>query len=56
MPIIWGLTHPKLGEREVVTALLERDHHLVRAGQVIIGDKGCAGRDFEAFITALADR
>jgi hypothetical protein len=56
MPIIWGLTHPKLGEREVVTALLERDHHLVRAGQVIIGDKGFAGRDFEAFITALADR
>ena len=32
-------------------ALPERDHHLVRAGQVILGDKGFAGRDFEAFIT-----
>src|SRR6266704_6808597 len=40
MPVIWGLAHPGLGEREVVTALLERDHHLIRAGQVILGDKG----------------
>jgi hypothetical protein len=53
MPIIWGLAHPKLGEREVTQALLEHDHHLIRAGQVIVGDKGFAGRDFEAFI---ADR
>ncbi len=52
MPVIWGLAHPGLGEREVVTALLERDHHLIRAGQVILGDKGFAGRDFEAFITS----
>jgi hypothetical protein len=44
MPVIWGLAHPGLGEREVVQALLERDHHLVRAGQVILGDKGFAGR------------
>jgi len=50
MPVIWGLAHPGLGEREVIQALLERDHHLVRAGQVILGDKGFAGRDFEAFI------
>ena len=52
MPVIWGLAHPGLGEREVVQALLERDHHLVRAGQVILGDKGFAGRDFENFITS----
>ncbi len=52
MPVIWGLAHPKLGEREVTQALLERDHKLIRAGQVIIGDKGFAGRDFEHFITA----
>jgi Transposase DDE domain len=52
MPVIWGLAHPGTGEREVVTALLERDHHLIRAGQVILGDKGFAGRDFEAFITS----
>lgn len=51
MPIIWGLTHPKLGERDVVRALLERDHHAIRAGQIILGDKGFAGRDFEQFIT-----
>jgi Transposase DDE domain len=51
MPVIWGLAHPGLGEREVVAALLERGHHLVRAGQVILGDKGFAGRDFEDFIT-----
>ena len=51
MPVIWGLAHPGLGEREVVTALLARDHDLIRAGQVILGDKGFAGRDFETFIT-----
>ena len=51
MPVIWGLAHPGLGEREVTQALLERDHHLIRAGQVILGDKGFAGRDFEAFIS-----
>ena len=51
MPVIWGLAHLGLGEREVTQALLERDHHLVRAGQVILGDKGFAGRGFEAFIT-----
>ena len=50
MPVIWGLAHPGLGEREVTQAVLERDHHLVAAGQVILGDKGFAGRDFEAFI------
>jgi hypothetical protein len=50
MPVIWGLAHPGLGEREVTQALLEREHHLIRAGQVIVGDKGFAGRDFETFI------
>jgi hypothetical protein len=48
MPIIWGLASPKLGEREVVAALLAHDHHLVRAGQVLLGDKNFAGRAFEA--------
>jgi hypothetical protein len=50
MPIIWGLAHPKLGEREVVAALLKRDHHLVAAGQVILADKGFSGREFETFL------
>lgn len=39
----WCLANPKLDEREVMTALLERDHHLVRAGQVILADKGFVG-------------
>lgn len=50
MPIIWGLANPKVGEREVTQALLERDHELIQTGQVIIGDKGFAGRDFEHFV------
>ena len=50
LPVIWGLANPKLGERDVVRALLEPDHHLVRGGQVLLGDKGFAGRDFESFI------
>ena len=51
MPVIWGLANPKLGEREVTEALLRHDRHLVQPGQVIIGDKGFAGKEFEAFIT-----
>ncbi|MCB0887366.1 MAG: IS982 family transposase [Propionibacteriaceae bacterium] len=52
MPVIWGLANPKLGEREVTQALLERDPHLITAGQVIIGDKGFAGKEFETFVAA----
>lgn len=51
MPVIWGLANPKIGEREVTQALLARDHRLVQAGQVILGDKGFAGKNFERFIT-----
>jgi hypothetical protein len=51
MPIIWGLANPKIGEREITQALLEHDHHLVASGQVIVADKGFAGRDFEQFVT-----
>jgi hypothetical protein len=51
MPVIWALARPGLGEREVTVALLARDHHLVRAGQVILGDKGFAGHSFETFIS-----
>jgi hypothetical protein len=50
MPIIWGLANPKIGEREVTRALLQRDHALIRAGQVILGDKGFAGAEFETFV------
>ncbi len=50
MPVMWCLAHPKLDEREVMAALLEVDHHLVRQGQVVLADKGFAGREFEAFL------
>jgi hypothetical protein len=50
MPIIWGLANPKLGEREVTQALLAADSSRVRPGQVILADKGFAGREFEAFV------
>jgi hypothetical protein len=50
MPVIWGLANPKLGEREVTEALLRRDRLLVRDRQVILADKGFAGREFERFV------
>ncbi|MFF2927644.1 IS982 family transposase [Streptomyces celluloflavus] len=50
MPVSWCLADPKLGEREVMTALLERDHHFVGRGQVILADKSFAGREFEEFL------
>ncbi len=48
MPIIWGLASPKIGERDVVAALLAHDQHLLRAGQLLLGDKNFTGRQFEA--------
>lgn len=48
-PITWCLATPALGEREVAAELLEhaRDHGLLAAGIVLIGDKGFAGKEFE---------
>jgi len=53
MPLMWCLAHPKLDERDVVAALLEVDHHLITSGQVILADKGFAGRDFQAALDQL---
>lgn len=39
MPVTWCLANPKPEEREVIAALLERDYHLIRAGQVILADR-----------------
>ena len=50
MPVTWCLANPKLDERDVMTALLEVDHHLITAGQVILADKGFASAEFEAFL------
>jgi hypothetical protein len=51
-PRALSLTSPKVGEREVCLGLLGRVN---RTGQrlVVIGDKGYAGRDFEADTDAL---
>lgn len=51
MPVIWGLANPKIGERETTQVLLDHDCHLVHDGQVIMADKGFAGKEFEAFVT-----
>lgn len=56
MPIMWCLAHPKIGEREVVAAMLERDHHLIRSGQVLLADKGFAGKEFAATTAGLGVR
>jgi len=49
MPILWALADPKLGEREVLAAMLEVDAALVRErpGLLLISDKGFASKTFE---------
>ena len=53
MPVMWCLANPKLDERDVLTAMLEVDHHLVADGQIILADKGFASADFEDYLTNL---
>jgi hypothetical protein len=53
MPIMWCLANPKLGEREVVVALLHRNHHLIREGQILLADKGFAGNEFKQHTEAM---
>jgi len=53
MPIMWCLAHPKIGEREVVAALLEHNHHLIRSGQILLADKGFAGKQFKNLTETL---
>jgi Transposase DDE domain len=54
MPILWALADPKIGEREVLDALLEVDADLVaaRPGLLLICDKGFASADFERCLSA----
>jgi hypothetical protein len=49
MPVLWALADPKLGEREVLAAMLEIDAGLVRdrPGLLLISDKGFASKPFE---------
>ena len=51
MPIVWGLANPKIGEREAAEAMLRHDKHLIKPGQIIVGDRGFAGAKFGGFIT-----
>jgi hypothetical protein len=47
MPVMWCLADPKIGEREVVAALLDNNHHLIRERQVLLTDKGFSGAEFK---------
>jgi len=50
MPIAWALADPKIGEREVLAAMLDAEPGLAaaRPGLTLITDKGFAGRETEA--------
>jgi hypothetical protein len=50
-PVAWCLASPKLGEREVAMALLDR--HSVQPGQVVIVDKGLAGVAVDEHVAGL---
>ncbi|MDX3715744.1 MULTISPECIES: IS982 family transposase [Streptomyces] len=50
MPVLWALANPKLDEREVLSAMLDREPHLAtdRPGLLVIADKGYTSMEFEA--------
>jgi hypothetical protein len=52
LPVAWCLATPKLGEREVVAAMLDHERARLRPGLVIVADKGFAGADFEQLVAA----
>jgi hypothetical protein len=56
LPVAWCLASPKLGEREVVAALLDHECGRLRPGLLLVGDKGFAGRDFEQLIAGYGAR
>ena len=49
LPVLWALADPKIGEREVLEAMIEIDADLIaeRNGILLISDKGFAGKEFE---------
>ncbi|MFG2970310.1 IS982 family transposase [Streptomyces sp. NPDC048288] len=55
MPILWALANPKIGEREVLAAMLEVDAELVarREGILLISDKGFTSKAFEKDLAGL---
>jgi hypothetical protein len=50
MPVLRALADPKIGEREVLTAMLDAEPGLAaaRPGLILITDKGFSGRETEA--------
>ena len=56
MPIMWCLANPKLRERQVLAALLDHNHHLIRTGQILLADKGFAGAEFKRITDAMGLR
>jgi hypothetical protein len=52
LPVAWCLATPKLGEREVVAAMLDHEQARLRPGLVIVADKGFAGQEFEQLVAA----
>jgi hypothetical protein len=56
LPVTWCLATPKLGEREVVAAMLDHERGRLRPGLVILADKGFAGRDFEQLVVGYGAR
>jgi hypothetical protein len=53
---MWCLANPKIGEREVVAALLQHNHHLIRTGQILLADKGFSGKEFKRFTDTMGLR
>ena len=53
---MWALADPKLGEREVLAAMLEVEADVVAGhdGILLITDKGFAGRDFEQLLAGYS--
>jgi hypothetical protein len=54
MPILWALADPKIGERDVLAAMLALDADLIadRPGLLLITDKGFASHTFERSLSA----
>jgi hypothetical protein len=50
LPVAWCLATPKLGEREVVAAMLDHEPGRLRPGLLIVADKGFAGREFAQLV------
>ncbi|MBF9134821.1 IS982 family transposase, partial [Plantactinospora sp. S1510] len=48
MPVLWALANPKIGEREVLAAMLEADAGVIAEhdGILLISDKGFASKPF----------